>query len=78
MSKEELIRKLMFVKMERAETALARNCEIEQWVKENPSIVAKVEQRIKNVSAANRTSAFIKVAKVEAVRQGMRAPRVQS
>ncbi|MEO6875246.1 MAG: hypothetical protein ABI222_10545, partial [Opitutaceae bacterium] len=41
MSKEELIRKLMFAKVERAETVVARNRELEQWVKENPGIVVK-------------------------------------
>ena len=50
MSKEELVRRLMFTKMERAEVAMRCNRELEQWVKENPDIVVKVEQRLKNGS----------------------------
>jgi hypothetical protein len=77
MSKEELVRKLMLARMERAEVTVRRNRELEQWVSENPDILAKVEERIRNVPTANRERAFVNVARTEAKRQGMRAPRVQ-
>jgi hypothetical protein len=69
MSKEELIRKLMLAKMERAESAVGRNRELEPWVKENPDIIAKVEQRVKTTVAENRQRVDVSVAKVESVRE---------
>jgi hypothetical protein len=72
MTKEQLIRKLMLGKMQRNEYTQQRDQEIIQWVNENPDIKAKVEERIKNVSAENRERAFVRVAKDEAARQSMR------
>jgi len=77
MSKEELVRRLMSTKMERAEIALRCNRELEQWVKENPDIVGKVEQRLKNLAGENRHRAAIKMAKTEFVNQGIRPPRIR-
>lgn len=54
MSKEELLRKLIFTKMERAEIAVARNREVASWVNENPEIIAKVAQRLKKTVAGTR------------------------
>jgi hypothetical protein len=72
MSKEQLIRKLMPGKMQRNDYTQQRDQEIVQWVKQNPDIKAKVEERIKNVPAENRERAFVRVAKDEAMRQSMR------
>lgn len=47
MSKEELTAELALAKREHAEMVLCRNREVEQWVKENPEIIAKVAQRLK-------------------------------
>ena len=77
LSKEQLIRKLMLGKMQRSENTQRRNQEIVAWVEEHPEIKAKVEERIKNVPAENRQRAFVNAAKTEAVKEGMRAPRVQ-
>jgi hypothetical protein len=77
MSKEELVRRLMFTKMERAEVAVRRNGELEQWVKENPEIVVKVEQRLKNLAGENRHRAAVKIANAETVNQGIRLPRIR-
>jgi hypothetical protein len=78
MSKEELVQRQMRARMgrENAERVVRRNRELEQWVNENPEIVAKVEAHLKNKAAANRKRAFIKVAKTEAVKQGVQAPRM--
>ena len=51
MSKDELVRKLMLVKMERAEMRMVRNQEVEQWVRENPDIRTKIAQRLKKTVA---------------------------
>ena len=72
LSKDELIRKLMLGKMQRAEYANDRNGEIRAWVEEHPEIKSKVEERIRNVPAANRERAFINAAKQEALNQTMR------
>jgi phage-related minor tail protein len=77
MSKEELVRRLMFAKMERAEVAVRCNRELEQWVSENPDITAKVEQRLKNLAEENRHRAAIKMAKTETVNQGIPSPRIR-
>ena len=75
MNKEELIRKLMLARMERAEMVDRRNGELSQWVYENPDIVAKIEQRNRNAPAENSKRAPISLART--VSQGMHAPRVQ-
>ena len=77
MSKEELVRRLMFTKMERAEVAVRCNGELEQWVKENPDIVVKVEQRLRNLAGENRHHAAVKAAKTETANQGIRPPRMR-
>ena len=77
MSKEQLVRRLMFAKMERAEVAVRCNRELEEWVKDNPDIVAKVEQRLKNLAGKNRHRAAVKNANAETVNQGIRAPRMR-
>lgn len=77
MSKEELVRRLMFTKMERAEVAVRRNGELEQWVSENPDITAKVEQRLKNLAGEHRHRAVVNVAKTETANQGIRPARMR-
>jgi len=66
LSKDELIRKLMLGKMQKAEYSNGRNEEIRAWVEEHPEIKAKIEERLRNVPAANRERAFINAAKTEA------------
>jgi hypothetical protein len=77
MSKDELVRKLMLARMERAEVTVRRNRELEQWVNENPDIVAKVEQRLRNLADENRHRAAVKIARTETVNQGIRPPRMR-
>lgn len=72
LSKDDLIRKLMFAKMQRSEYANARNQEIRAWVEEHPEIKTKIKERICNVSAAKRERAFLNVAKTEGVNQTVR------
>jgi hypothetical protein len=74
-SKEKLVRELMLARMERAEVTVRRNRELEQWVNENPDIVAKVEERLKNLAGENRCRAAVKIAKTEPVNRSIRAPR---
>ena len=66
LSKDELVRKLMLGKMQRSEYTNTRNAEIKSWVEEHPEIKAKIEERIRNVPAANRERAFVNAAKTEA------------
>jgi ApbE superfamily uncharacterized protein (UPF0280 family) len=77
MSKQELVRRLIFTKMERAEVAVRRNGELEQWVGENPDITTKVEQRVKNLAGENRHRTAVKIAKTEPVNQGIRPARMR-
>ena len=72
LSKEELIRKLMLGKMQRAEYSNGRNEEIRAWVEEHPEIKSKIEERLRNVPAANRERAFINAAKTAAMNQTVR------
>ena len=72
LSKEDLIRKLMFAKMQRSEYTTGRNQEIRAWVEEHPEIKAKIEERIRNVPEANRERAFLNAAKTEAMNQTVR------
>jgi hypothetical protein len=53
MSKEDLAEELALAKREHAEMVLCRNREVEQWVMENPEIIAKVAQRLKKTVAVN-------------------------
>jgi hypothetical protein len=79
MTKEELVQGQMRVRMERenAERVVRRNRELEQWVNENPEIVAKVEAHIKNKAAENRKRPSINAARTEAVKQGIRSPGIR-
>lgn len=72
LSKDELIRKLVLGKMQRSEYANTRNEEIRTWVEERPEIKAKIEERLRNVPAANRERAFINAAKTEVMNQAVR------
>jgi hypothetical protein len=77
LSKEQLIRKLMLGKMQRAEVATRRNQELVGWVNENPEVKARIEERIKNVPVENRERAFVNAARTEAMSQGIRSTRVR-
>ena len=77
LAKEQLIRKLMLAKMQRSEYGQRNNQQITTWVDEHPEVKARIEERIKNVPAENRQRAFMNAAKTEAMKEGMRAPRVQ-
>lgn len=72
LSKDDLIRKLMLGKMQKAEYSNGRNEEIKSWVEEHPEIKAKIEERLRNVPAANRERAFINAAKTEAMNHTVR------
>ena len=72
LSKDDLIRKLMLAKMQRADYRNGRNEEIKAWVEEHPEIKQKIEERVRNVPAANRERAFINAAKTEAQNQAVR------
>ena len=72
LSKDELTRKLMLGKMQKAEYSNGRNEEIRAWVEEHPEIKTKIEERLRNVPAANRERAFINAAKTEAMNQTVR------
>ena len=72
LTKDELVRKLMLGKMQRAEYSNGRNQEIRAWVEEHPEIKAKIEERVRNVPAANRERAYINAAKTEAMNQTVR------
>jgi len=72
LSKDELIRKQMLGKMQRNEYANGRNEEIKAWVEEHPEIRSKIEERIRNVPAANRERAFLNAAKTEAMNRTVR------
>jgi hypothetical protein len=67
----------MIKKMQRSEYTNGRNQEIVARVEEHPEINAKVEESIKNVPEENRQRAFVNAAKTEAMKEGMRVPRVQ-
>ena len=77
LSKEELIRKHMLGKMQRSEFTNGRNEEIRAWVAEHPEIKAKIEERIRNVPAANRERAFLNAARTEALNLTVRSPAIK-
>ncbi len=77
MSRNELVRNLMAEKMERAEGVARRNRELEPWVRENPEIVAKVEERLKHLVAENRERFSIRTAKSRTVSQSQRGPEIR-
>jgi len=72
LSKDDLIRKLMLGKMNRADYRTGRNEELKAWVEENPDVKARVEERIRNVPESNRERAFINAAKTEAQNRVLR------
>ena len=72
LSKDDLIRKLMLGKMQKAEYSNGRNEELRAWVAEHPEIKSKIEERLRNVPEANRERAFITAAKTEALNQTVR------
>ncbi|MBI5692982.1 MAG: hypothetical protein HZC55_23135 [Verrucomicrobia bacterium] len=72
LSKDDLIRKLMLGKMQKAEYSNGRNEELRAWVAEHPEIKSKIEERLRNVPEANRERAFINAAKTEALNQTVR------
>ena len=77
LSKDDLIRKLMLGKMQRAEYTNTRNGEIKAWVEEHPDLKTKIEERIRNVPEAKRERAFINAAKQEAMNQTVRPAGVR-
>jgi hypothetical protein len=77
LSKDDLVRKLMLGKMQKAEYSNGRNVEIRAWVEEHPEIKTKIEERLRNVPAANRERAFINAAKTEAMNQTVRPNSVR-
>jgi hypothetical protein len=77
LSKEQLIRKLMLAKMRRGDQRESRNEEILAWVGQHPDIKVRIEEQVKNVPAENRQRAFINAAKTEAMKEGMKGPRIQ-
>ena len=74
-SKEYLIWQKILSVMESRNYREARNQEVLESVEQNPEIKARVAARVKHVPEDNRQSAFLNVAKKEALQQGMRAPR---
>ena len=78
LSKDELIRKLMLGKMQRAEYSNGRNEEIRAWVEEHPEIKSKIEERLRNVPAANRERAYLNAAKTEAMNQTVRPQGIRA
>lgn len=71
-SKEELIRKFMLEKMQQKEGTALRNDEIRAWVEKNPVVKARIEEKIRNVPEANRTQAFMNVARKEVMNHTLR------
>ena len=72
LSKDDLVRKQMLGKMQKAEYSNNRNQELKSWVEEHPEVKTKIEERLRNVPAANRERAFINAAKTEAMNQTVR------
>lgn len=77
LGKDELIRKLMLGKMQRAEYSNGRNEEVRAWVEEHPEIKTRIEERIRNVPAQNRERAFLNAARTEAMNQVVRTNGVR-
>jgi len=78
LSHAELVRELMRVQMkhERVEVTERRNHELAQWVRENPDVAAKVEERIKNVIAQKEAHAqSLKAAEHLSQQESMRISR---
>jgi hypothetical protein len=77
MTKEELIRDIILseIKIERAQAIARSNEVLEQWVMENPDIVAKVRERVKVTAANPRERELIARAMTAQENQGIRASR---
>ena len=77
MSKEELVRQAMLAEMqkERAEVVVRRNQVLEQWVKENPDILEKVEARLNSVAEAKREREFLAQVQAAKMNQGIRVSK---
>ena len=58
--------------LEEIEYSNNRNQELKSWVEEHPEVKTKIEERLRNVPAANRERAFINAAKTEAMNQTVR------
>lgn len=74
-SKEYLVRQKMLAIKNAHERRNGRDQEIREWVKNTPEIEQRVAERVKHVPEQNRERAFLNVARKEAERAGMRAPR---
>jgi hypothetical protein len=77
LSKDDLIRKQMLGKMQKAEYSNNRNQELRTWVNEHPEVKAKIEERLRNVPEANREKAYMNAAKTEAMNQTVRPQGVR-
>lgn len=76
MGDKEVVRRMMLARMARAETAERRNRELQQWVKENPDITAKVDERVKATVPRIRSRAAVNAVQTQAANQGVRGPRL--
>jgi len=76
MGGKEVVRRMMLARMARAETADRRNRELQQWVKENPDITAKVDQRVKATVPRIRPRAAVSAVQTQAMNQGTHGPRL--
>ena len=77
MTKEELIQDVILsdMKIERAQAIARSNEVLEQWVMENPDIIAKVEERVKITAANPRERELIARSMPARENQGIRASR---
>lgn len=76
MSSTDVMRKLMLAKMEHVETADRRQRELEQWVKENPDIIAKVDERVKATVSRIRPRAAVSAVQAQTTKQAPLGPRL--
>lgn len=76
MGGKEVVRRMMRARLACAETAESRQRELEQWVKENPEVVAKVDERVKATASRIRPRVAISAAPTQAAKQGVRGPRL--
>lgn len=76
MGGKEVVRRMMLARMARAETSERRQRELQQWVKENPDIPAKVDERVKATVPRIRSRAAVSAVQTQAANQGVRGPRL--
>lgn len=76
MGSREVVRRMMLARMARTEIVANRNGVLEQWVKENPEVVEKVEQRINRLAADTRPRVGISPTRIEPVKQQKQGPRM--